>query len=247
MRPRCRVGAAGWHYAHWRGSFYPASVPPDQWLSYYARYFDTVEINRSFYRLPSPETWREWYDGVPADFCFAVKASRYLTHWKKLKSPQLATADFMRSTDALGEKRGPLLFQLPPRWRCNTQRLAQFLAVLPSDGAHVFEFRDPSWHCDDVYALLARHNAAFCIYDLGGFQSPRPVTADFAYLRLHGPDAPYCGSYAEEALRRWAEEIGSWRRLRQVYVYFDNDQAGYAVDNALRLKTLLGEARLAPD
>jgi len=234
------IGTSGWHYPHWQGSFYPRDLAPAAWLGYYAQHFATVEINSSFYRLPSSATARVWKNATPAGFTFAIKASRYITHMKKLRAPRTSLRAFLAVTQALGNKCGPLLFQLPPRWRCNPERLAAFLQALPGNRECAFELRDLSWHNPEVYALLRRHNAAFCIYELGGFESPQVITADFAYIRLHGPAAyAYGGCYSESALEKWAERIRSWKKLRRVYVYFDNDEAGYAAHNALRLRALL--------
>jgi uncharacterized protein YecE (DUF72 family) len=234
------IGTSGWHYPHWQGLFYPPDLAPAAWLDYYARHFATVEINSSFYRLPSHAATRVWKNATPTGFTFAIKASRYITHMKKLRAPRTSLRAFLAVTQELGNKCGPLLFQLPPRWRCNPERLATFLRALPRNRECVFELRDPSWHNPEVYALLRRYNAAFCMYQLAGFESPRVLTADFAYIRLHGPAAyAYGGSYSESILEVWAERIRSWKKLRRVYAYFDNDEAGYALQNALALRTLL--------
>lgn len=235
-----RIGTSGWHYKHWRGPFYPPDLPAKEMLGWYVHRFDTVELNNSFYHLPTAETFEAWRSATPSTFCFAVKGSRYITHRKKLKDPAPALARFMPPVEVLGTKLGPILFQLPPRWSCNVERLMEFLAVLPKAHRYTFEFRDPSWHDPAVYRLLTRHNAAFCIYELEGFVSPLAVTADFAYVRLHGPGGKYQGDYSPEALDAWADRIQGWRRaLGAVYVYFDNDQAGYAAKNAAELKALL--------
>jgi uncharacterized protein YecE (DUF72 family) len=234
------IGTSGWHYRHWQGPFYPSSLAPHDWLSFYARQFDTVEINASFYRLPTLAAVRGWRAATPAGFRFALKASRYITHMKKLRAPRASLRAFLGAAHAFGNQCGPLLFQLPPRWGCDVRRLAAFLDALPRAHECAFELRDPGWHRPQVYALLRRHNAAFCIYQLAGFESPHLITADFAYVRLHGPRAQaYGGAYSERALAAWAAEIRSWRRLRRVYVYFDNDEAGYAVRNAATLRRLL--------
>lgn len=240
MPPELRIGTSGWHYDHWRGIFYPAELRPAQRLAFYARHFDSVEINNTFYRLPAEKTVQTWFDTTPEHFCFAVKAGRFITHMKKLQQPEAGLARMAPALKALGTKCGPVLFQLPPRWKKNTQRLAQFLASLPEALPCAFEFRDTSWHHPDIYALLRQHNAAFCIYDLAGFCAPLELTANFAYMRLHGPDRAYAGSYSSKALRQWAAHIRRWQDLKQVYVYFDNDEAAYAVRNALSLKELLG-------
>ncbi|MFO7782426.1 MAG: DUF72 domain-containing protein [Spirochaetia bacterium] len=237
-----RIGTSGWNYPHWRGTFYPQDLAPEAWLEYYRERFDTVELNKSFYNLPDPEQFAAWRDAVPKDFLFAVKASRYITHMKKLKDPAEATARFLDHVKALGDRLGPLLFQLPPRWRANPDRLEAFLEALPAGFRSVFEFRDESWMSESVTGLLRSHGAAFCIYELAGYRSPAHVTADFSYVRLHGPGDAYEGSYDDEALSGWAQ----WARDRDaegidVYIYFDNDQQGYAPRNALRLKGLLAD------
>jgi uncharacterized protein YecE (DUF72 family) len=239
MSASCYIGTSGWHYTHWQGPFYPDDLPPAQWLAYYARYFDTVEINASFYRLPGPAAVQAWKHGTPRHFRFAIKASRYITHMKKLTQPKPSLRAFLAVARRLGNQRGPVLFQLPPRWRCNPERLAQFLRALPPSRECVFELRDASWHVPEIYALLRRHNAAFCLYELAGFSSPVELTADFTYIRLHGPAGAYSGCYGRRELSAWARRIRSWKQLKRVYVYFDNDEAGYAVRNALELKALL--------
>lgn len=237
-----RIGTSGWHYKHWRGPFYPPDLSAKDMLPWYLQRFDTVEINNSFYHLPTPQTFTAWRHATPPAFRFAVKGSRYITHRKKLKDPKPALDRFMPAVEHLGPKLGPVLFQLPPRWSCNVERLTEFLSALPTTHRYTFEFRDPSWHDPAVYRLLTRHNAAFCIYELDGFVSPLAVTADFAYVRLHGPGRKYQGDYSPESLDAWAFRIRGWRRaLAAVYVYFDNDQAGYAVKNATELKALLAE------
>lgn len=236
---RARIGTSGWSYEHWRGAFYPEGLPAARRLAHYAERFSTVEINNSFYRLPQPSTLKEWHDTVPADFVFAVKASRYITHQKKLNDCGDSVTDFLERLEPLGERLGPILFQLPPRWRFNEQRLAGFLALLSGDFHYSFEFRDHSWINQRTRDLLAEHEMAFCIYDLGGYLSPKWITCDFAYIRLHGPGAPYEGEYDGRTLGGWAGALAAWQRQgRNVYCYFDNDQAGYAARNALALKKM---------
>jgi uncharacterized protein YecE (DUF72 family) len=215
-------------------------------LDYYVGHFNTVELNNSFYRLPDPETFDCWREQTPAGFCFAVKANRFITHNKKLSDPESALDNFLPRTQRLGRKLGPVLFQLPPKWKVNVERLDRFLRVLPKGRRrrYAFEFRNPTWLNADVYMVLQKHNAAFCIYDLAGFQTPREVTADWTYVRLHGPGGKYQGSYSTAQLRAWAKQLLDWGdSLRAIYVYFDNDQAGYAAKNALTLKRLLGGSR----
>jgi uncharacterized protein YecE (DUF72 family) len=235
-----RIGTSGWHYQHWRGTFYPAGEPPS--LARYAERFDTVEINNSFYRLPSAETFAAWREATPPGFLFAVKASRFITHMKKLTDPEGSFEKFFAAVVHLGPKLGPILFQLPPRWRCNAQRLAAFLeTIAPRRLRCAFEFRNETWFAPEVQALLVRHNAAFCIYDIAQRRSPQAATADFVYLRLHGPEAAaYAGSYGDAALAGWARRIKAWlAEGRDVYCYFDNDQKAYAAGDALRLKAKL--------
>jgi uncharacterized protein YecE (DUF72 family) len=166
---------------------------------------------------------------------------------KKLKDPGVGITRFFERIDRLGPRLGPIVFQLPPAWHRDLARLEAFLEALPPDHRYAFELRDPTWHADEIYELLRRHRAAFCIYDLAGFQSPRLVTTDFTYVRLHGPTAKaYQGSYSDEALEEWAQRIDGWREtLVAAYVYFDNDQAGYAVRDALRLSALCQRAARA--
>ncbi|WP_193164927.1 DUF72 domain-containing protein [Microbulbifer hainanensis] len=233
------IGTSGWVYPHWRGRFYPQDLAEPEWLTSYAGRLQSLEINRSFYRLPTRENFATWRDATPDDFVFAVKASRYITHMKNLKQPQETLPPLLQAIRGLGSKLGPLLFQLPPRWHANPDRLEAFLRVLPKGLQVVFELRDQSWHREEILAMLSDFNAAFCIYDLGGFTSPRITTADFLYLRLHGPVNTYRGYYDVATLEDWA----TWLREQQVgraYVYFDNDESAYAVRNALELSEMLG-------
>jgi uncharacterized protein YecE (DUF72 family) len=236
-----RIGTSGFHYKHWKGPFYPDKTPDSKLLDYYVQHFDTVELNNSFYRLPSAEAFDCWRDSTPANFVFAVKASRFITHNKKLKDPENAVDNLLPRALHLGAKLGPILFQLPPHWRVNHERLGGLLKILPRQLRYAFEFRELSWLTPEINAILEKFNAAFCIYELAGYHSPIQVTADFAYVRLHGPDVgKYQGSYGDKTLRRWARQIEKWAaELEAIYVYFDNDQAGYAALNARRLKELV--------
>lgn len=236
-----RIGTSGWHYKHWVGPFYPEGLPPSKMLGYYLQFFETVEINNSFYRLPSEEAFEAWRSGTPPGFCFAVKGSRFITHNKKLKDPEPALERLLPKVEVLGEKLGAILFQLPPGWHINLDRLEYFLRILPREYHYSFEFRNDSWNVEAVYEVLRRYNAAYCIFHLAGFQSPLEITADYTYIRLHGPGGKYQGSYGDAELKEWAARIRSWSgRLKTVYVYFDNDQGAYAVRNALRLRELAG-------
>lgn len=234
-----RIGTSGWHYKHWIGNFYPAKFPSSKMLAYYCERFDTVELNNSFYHLPKKTALECWRDSTPKEFVFAAKGSRFLTHMKKLKDAGQGLARFLDAIETFGAKLGPILFQLPPNWELNLERLATFLDLLPKVHRYAFEFRNASWSVPAVYDLLRRHNAAYCAFHLAGEQSPILTTADFAYVRLHGPGGKYQGSYSDRDLREWSNRIGAWRGdLKAVYVYFDNDEAGYATADALRLKNL---------
>jgi uncharacterized protein YecE (DUF72 family) len=191
--------------------------------------------------LPAEDSAAAWREGTPPAFVFAGKASRYITHMKKLKEPARPVAEFLARVGILGDKLGPVLFQLPPRWRRNAERLEAFPAALPEGHRYAFEFRDGSWFDERVYSALRRRGAAFCVYELAGRLSPREVTADFVYVRLHGPGDAYEGNYDEPTLAAWADALSAWAgEGRDVYCYFDNDQEGYAVRDALRLREMLG-------
>ncbi|MGJ3246903.1 MAG: DUF72 domain-containing protein [Elainellaceae cyanobacterium] len=240
---RIRIGTSGWHYPHWSGSFYPENIATEHWLDYYAEHFHTAEINNSFYQLPAKTTFEHWRASVPSDFTFAVKASSYITHRKKLNDPEESVQNFFERVQILGDQTGPILFQLPPRWHCNLERLAAFLNVLPTEYRYTFEFRDRTWLIPETYELLANHNAALCIYDWGGERSPTEVTADFIYLRLHGPKAPYQGEYSTQALAGWAGAFSTWARQgKDVYCYFDADEKGIAPNDAQRLIKMLNDS-----
>ncbi len=198
------IGTSGWNYQHWSGPFYPKDLSQKEWLKFYADRFHTVEINNSFYQLPEKSTFENWRDTVPKNFIFSVKASRYITHMKKLKEPKDALKKFMNNVEALGDKLGPILFQLPPRWKFNYERLESFLNMLPEGFQYTFEFRDSSWWNENVYAALEEHKASFCIFQLAGDLTPKKVTADFVYIRLHGPGEAYQGNYDAQTLSGWA-------------------------------------------
>ncbi len=224
-----RIGTSGWHYKHWRGPFYPEKFPASRMFDFYAERFDTVELNNTFYRLPPVTGVNHWRESAPANFRFAVKGSRYLTHMKKLKDPEPGIEKFFERVDLLGDKLGPVIFQLPPFWDADPGRLDAFLQALPRGKRYSVELRNPTWLNSVVYDVLRRHNAAFCIFEIDRFFSGIEITADFTYIRLHGPGGKYQGSYSKDVLQEWANRILKWRKeLRAVYIYFDNDQAGFA-------------------
>jgi uncharacterized protein YecE (DUF72 family) len=240
MVRQIHVGTSGWSYDHWKGPFYPGHLAAERMLAYYAGHFRTTEINTSFYHLPAKDTLKLWYDTTPSDFLFTAKASRYITHMKKLTDTAQGVSTFLRRIRLLDDKLGPILFQLPPRWRFNKQRLAAFLDALSGEFRYAFEFRDRSWLNEETSELLSMYGAAFCIYELDGFLSPKEITSEVVYVRLHGPDGPYRGSYSDACLSGWAGDFARWTAQgRAVYCYFDNDENGYAARNAFRLQAML--------
>jgi uncharacterized protein YecE (DUF72 family) len=240
MDTRVMIGTSGWHYKHWIGTVYPKRLPVVEMLHWYHRKIDTVELNSTFYRLPLESSVATWRDSTPENFRFAVKASRFLTHMKKLIDPSAGLARFFARVDPLAHKLGPILFQLPPNFAVNVPRLSAFLATLPPAHRYAFEFRDQSWNQSEVLELLRKSKIAYCVFDLAGYQSPITITTDMAYVRLHGPAGKYAGSYGDPTIELWASRIAEWRRdVREIYVYFDNDEAGYAFHNALRLRELV--------
>jgi uncharacterized protein YecE (DUF72 family) len=239
-REKIYVGTSGWNYKHWKGNFYPEDLKQTEWLKYYSDRLKSVEINNSFYRLPDIKTFNSWTKDTPSDFIFSVKGSRYITHMKKLKDPEQSSKKLFTHIKHLKPKLGPVLFQLPPRWKFNKERFENFLSILPDKYRFTFEFREKSWWNDDVLGLLKEHNCAFCIYELAGTLTPKEITADFVYIRLHGPGDKYQGSYSNRELSGWAGAISSWRgKNKDIYIYFDNDDSGYAVKNALELQEML--------
>jgi uncharacterized protein YecE (DUF72 family) len=234
------IGTSGWHYRHWLGSFYPAGTAPSGWFQVYARRFHTVELNNPFYHLPSPGVFEGWAKAAPPGFLFAVKASRYITHNKKLKDAGESFSLFFDHARHLGKKLGPILFQLPPHWGFDGGRLEEFLSLLPKHARYVFEFRNPDWLRAEAYAVLEKHRAAFCIHDMPGSQTPDQVTSDWVYVRFHGAGAKYGGNYSDAALKVWAGKIKGWSKTgKEVFCYFNNDSGGWAPRNASTLASLL--------
>jgi uncharacterized protein YecE (DUF72 family) len=237
-----RIGCSGWQYRHWRSNFYPADLPVSAWFEHYASVFDTVEINNSFYRLPERDTFVAWRRRAPARFLFAVKASRFLTHMKKLKDPEEPLDRFFSRVRALGPRLGPVLYQLPPGWKLDRERLEHFLHVLPRGVKHVIEFRDPSWYAGDVLARLERHRVALCLHDMQKSATGRQRVGPFVYVRFHGASGTYNGSYPDDRLRGWAGWLHEQRAAgTDVFAYFNNDIGGHAPRNAVTLRRLLEE------
>lgn len=241
-----RVGCSGWEYKHWKGNFYPETLPRQRWFRHYASVFDTVELNNSFYRLPQKQTMRSWRLQAPMRFIYAVKASRYLTHMRKLKAPSDPLALLFDRARDLGPHLGPVLYQLPPRWKPDLVRLQEFLQAIPKDVRQTIEFRDAAWYTDQVFDLLTRHGVALCIHDMTGCATPRMVVGPFVYARFHGASARsrYSGSYSQAQLDNWADWLDvQMSRGYDVYAYFNNDVGGHAPRNALTLRNALDGRR----
>ena len=237
-----RIGTSGWTYPHWRGTFFPVGTSTKQLLPKYCESFDTVEVNLSFYRLPLPRAISIWRDSTPPDFVLSVKAHRYITHHLKLLEASRPLWNFVRRMALLHPKLGPLFFQFPARFRCDVERLKGCLDLLPAGPRFAFEFRHPSWFCREVYEALASHSCALAFADTPDYPIAFELTANFAYVRLHGSRVLYQSSYSEEELQEWARRAREWAATgRDVYVYFDNDFLANAPRNALRLRQILGQ------
>lgn len=235
-----RVGCSGWQYSHWKENFYPPTAPQKKWLETYAERFDTVEVNNSFYRLPSEKTFSEWRDRVPDHFLYAVKASRYLTHVRRLKEPADPLHLFWSRARLLGPKRGPVLYQLPPHWKRNERRFFDFLEALPDDPLQAVEFRDPSWYTDEIFRAMETKGVAMCIHDHYESATPRETIGPFVYTRFHGADGHYEGAYSDRMLRDWAGWFAEEARSgKAIYAYFNNDTGAHAPRNARTLREFL--------
>jgi uncharacterized protein YecE (DUF72 family) len=237
-----RIGCSGWVYDHWRDRVYPDGLPQRRWLEHYATLFDTVEVNATFYRLPRRDTVAAWVEGTPAGFVFAVKASRYLTHVKRLRDLGRGLERFYACIEPLvsSPKLGPVLWQLPENFHRDDERVAGALERLPP-GRHCFEFRHESWFRPDVYALLREHGAALVVGDTPArpFQA-HELTADWTFVRFHHGSRGRRGNYSDRELEEWADRLVAWRARADVYAYFNNDWEGFAVQNALSMRDLVG-------
>ena len=245
---RAFVGTSGWSYPHWGGGlFYPQGLRSGDWLSFYAQHFATVEINSSFYRLPKREVFEVWREKTPPEFCFAVKASRFLTHIKKLDQAEEPIRRLLERAQGLESKLGPLLFQLPPSLVYEKERLMSFLKALSHPRAEgqfraALEVRNATWLCAECYELLSAAEIALCFSDWQDVKVEEPVTASFLFVRRHGPQELYASKYPEEQLRREAHRVRYWLdRGKDVYVYFNNDANGWAVEDARTLIQALRE------
>jgi uncharacterized protein YecE (DUF72 family) len=232
------IGTSGYQYEHWRGILYPETLPKHRWFAEYAKHFNSVEINNTFYRLPEAATFDIWRRQAPLGFCYALKFSRYGSHLKRLKDPQQPICRFTERVNHLKSFLGPILVQLPPHWSRNSPRLATFLKTLPSSYRWAVEFRDPSWLCEEIFHLLEDYQVALCVHDMLP-EHPQRITTDWIYLRFHGGN-PYYGNYSPQFLTNEARRIQDHlQKGRDVYAYFNNDQQGYALKNATDLKCYL--------
>jgi len=237
-----RIGTSGWNYRHWKGVFYPDEIRQKDWFSHYASKFDTVEVNNTFYQLPAPSTFDKWRVQAPEGFVYTIKANRYITHVKRLRQAEEAVELFLNRARALGAHLGPILYQLPPRFKKDLDTLSRFLDLLPGDLIAVFEFRNPSWHSEDTFALLEGAGASFCAHDMPGMTVPQRALGRIAYARFHGGTDKYRGTYGEKAIGTWARWLHEqYEKGRDVYAYFNNDVEGHAPTDAARLRAALNE------
>jgi uncharacterized protein YecE (DUF72 family) len=238
---RVLIGTSGWHYDSWRGPFFPKGLPLKSQLQFYASQFQTTELNGVFYRTPTPEAVKTWRELTGRDFVFAWKASKFITHWKRLSENSVNSLELLEDRlSHLGSKVGPILFQLPPNFKADADRLRTFFKLLSDKRRYSFEFRDPSWYAPQILKLLADQNISLCLSDHHDAPAPWKRTADFVYVRGHGPGGRYKGHYPESTLKEWAKRIRSWKnRGIDVYIYFDNDQKSAAPADALKLRQML--------
>jgi len=233
------IGTSGWVYSDWEGIFYPEDLPSKDKLKYFSQHFKTAEINYSFYHLPRPSTYQNWYNQTPEDFLFAVKASRFITHIKRLNGVKEAWQQFLENALNLKEKLGPILFQFPPSFRADLKRLEAFLKILAKNYQYAFEFRHKSWCDETAYQLLKKYNAAWVIADSPSYPKAEVVTADFVYIRMHGSKVLFSSKYTKKELSSLAQKIKKWlKQSLDVYCYFNNDFHGYAIENAKELLKL---------
>jgi len=253
------IGTSGWIYSHWKGVFYPLTLSSQKRLTYFSQKFNTTEINYSFYHLPKPTTYQKWYSETPADFIFAVKASRFITHIKRLKGVKRAWRVFVKNALNLKEKLGPILFQFPPSFQAtqeNIKRLEEFLKFIKSFTFHVssfkirfaFEFRHKSWCQEKIYKLLRKYNTAWVIADSPKYPKAEVITADFVYIRMHGSKVMFSSKYTKKELQSLSVKIKKWKkRGKDIFVYFNNDAQGFAVENARELLALCKGAGSEPE
>ena len=241
------VGTSGWQYPHWRRVFYPEKLPQRMWLQYFAERFQTVEVNNTFYNLPERSVFEQWRASAPSDFTFALKMSRYLTHLKRLHDPEAPVRLFMQRAAGMGEKRGPILVQLPPRFHVDVALLDAALEVFDRSVRVAVEFRDDTWFTAETREALERHGAALCLADSPRRKQPLWRTAAWSFVRFHEGAGPHAPGYERDALQRWIGRIAeTWAPSQDVYAYFNNDAYGYAIKDAVTFAELAGEAGLSP-
>jgi uncharacterized protein YecE (DUF72 family) len=240
---RVFIGTSGWHYESWRGAFFPNGLMAKHQFLYYASQFRTAELNGVFYRTPTHQAVSSWYEQTGNDFIFSWKASKFITHWKRLTDQCQNSLELLEDRlSLLHEKAGPILFQLPPQFAVNQERLSSFIKLLSNKRRYSFEFRHPSWYSPSVYRILSDANCALCLSDHHDAPAPWRRTANFVYVRGHGPTGRYKGRYSTQTLNAWAKKIRSWKKQDlDVYVYFDNDQKSAAPFDAMALKQMLNE------
>ena len=242
MTGQVKIGCSGWAYKHWRGLFYPEGLPQRLWFARYAEEFDTVEINNSFYHLPKPETFDKWRAQAPPGFCYAVKANRYLTQAKKLLDCEEPMERTMAAVRNLGDRLGPMLYQLPPSMSINLERLESFLQILSHDVTSVFEFRNKSWYEPATYALLDRYGAGFVVHDMKGSATERIAVGPAVYVRFHGGVGKYWGRYSDDTLLSWTDWLlDQSKQGRICWCYFNNDIHGHAIEDARTLRSMVGQ------
>ena len=240
MNAEAHIGTSGFYYEHWRGILYPEGIPKNRWFEYFSREFDTVEMNSTFYHLPRSKTVEGWDSRSPDDFLFSFKASRSISHYKRLRGVKEDLYLFLHLLKPLRHKIAAILIQLPPSLHKDAELLADFFPILPPRWRFVLEFRHESWYDEEIYALLRQYGVAYCWHDFGRKETPILSTTDFCYIRLHGPSGHYQGSYEDTVLWKWDRRIRQEvDRGHEVFVYFNNDMEGNAIRDAQRLKSFL--------
>lgn len=237
---KIHIGTSGWYYEHWRSVFYPEDLAKNRWLDYYVSRFPAVEINNTFYHFPRKKSLEHWLDVAPANFKYAVKANRGITHYKKMRDVREDLKKFLHMIKPLGSALGPILYQLPPDLHFDESLLIDLFEIHPTKYKYTIEFRHGSWFCDETYDILRKNNVAFCIHDHHRRSTPFVTTADFIYIRLHGPDGQYGGDYSRKFLNHLGEQIRGWSaENKEVYCFFNNDAEGYAAKNAAELLAMV--------
>ena len=236
------LGTSGYSYKHWKGIFYLSDIPQSRWLEFYSQHFDTVELNITFYRLPTQKTFKNWYNKTPDKFCFAAKGSRFITHVKRMKNCRQPIRLYKENAASLGEKLTVILWQLPPNFQYKSDRLSEFCRLLKNEyreKRHAFEFRHKSWLQENCYDILASHGFALCVPLSPDYPRVEQMTAPFSYIRFHSGEIQTNSYYTDEELKHWAAKISEWLKERDIYIYFNNDTFGFAIDNAKKLRNYI--------